>query len=229
MKTLRILAATSLLMAASMASANVIYTFYANGVTENYAQQGVAVFNFSNDGSSLSVTLTNTVVPTAATQSQISGLSFVFSSSPTAMTLLSVVAPQVIDCTNSSSPCPPGAGTSPYGWGTTMNGATATMGAGFDGTSFGYQPYGIVNASYLSIPGGGQLDSPSNNPLLVGPVTFNFSLTGLGFAPEIGGVVFAFGDPIFAPAAVPEPQSLLLVSLGLLAAAWSSRFRRRPV
>jgi len=74
------------------------------------------------------------------------------------------------------------------------------------------------------------LDTPSNNPLLVGPVTVNFALTGMSFAPEVGSVVFAFGDPIevgaLATAAVPEPQSLALVSLGLTATGWNLRRQR---
>ncbi len=54
--------------------ANVQYTFYASGVTESYAQEGTAVFSFSNDGSSLSITLTDTVDPTTAVLSSITGL-----------------------------------------------------------------------------------------------------------------------------------------------------------
>lgn len=69
-----------------------------------------------------------------------------------------------------------------------------------------------------------------NNPLLVGPVTFNFALTGMSFAPEVSSVVFAFGDPIevgaLATAPVPEPQSLALVSPGLTATGWNLRRQR---
>jgi hypothetical protein len=223
MKSIRAIVGAGLLCVASLASANIQYTFYASGVTENYAQQGTAIFSFANDGSSLSITLINTVNPTSAIQSEISGLSFAFSIAPTSMSLVSVTPSLVIDCSNSANPCPPGAGSSPYGWGTTLAGGGATLGAGFDGTSYAYEPYGIVNANYLSTPGG--LATPSNNPLLVGPVTFSFALTGLTFAPEIGSVVFAFGDPDFQPAAVaiPEPQSLALFALALLVAGWASR------
>ena len=85
-----------------------------------------------------------------------------------------------------------------------------------------------MNANYVSSGGAGGLGTPSNNPLLVGPVTFNFALTGLHFAPEVSGVVFAFGDPVFldGPVAVPEPGSLALLSIALLALAWGSRFRK---
>lgn len=212
MRTMRNLVGAGMLAVTSLASANVDYTFYASGVTENFAQQGIAFLSFADDGSTLAVTLTNTVNPTVATLSEISGLSFVMSFAPTTMTLVSVNAAAVIDCTNTSSPCGPGAGSSPYGWGSTLLGGLLTMGSGFDGAAFAYQPYGIVNANYVSVAGGGQLDTPSTNPHLVGPVTFNYALTGMAFAPEVAAVVFAFGDPVFAPAAlaVPEPQSRAL-------------------
>src|SRR6478609_4434984 len=111
-----------LVLACSNSFANVVYTFNANGFTENYAQQGTAVFDFSNDGSTLSITLTDTVNPTEAILSEISGIQFILSSAPSAMTLTSVSATAIIDCTNSASPCPPGDGSSPYGWGTASSG-----------------------------------------------------------------------------------------------------------
>ena len=219
MKIRQVAVAAALLVASSLASANVQYTFYASGVTESYSQQGTALFNFSNDGSSLSITLTDTVDPTAAVLSSITGLQFGLSSVPTGMSLTSVTAAQVVDCTNSSSPCPPGSGSSPYGWGSMATGSGFALGAGFDGSSFSYQPYGIVNANYLATGG---LGDPASNPLLVGPVTFNFALSGLRYAPEVNSVVFEFGDPI-SITAVPEPQSLALLAAGLLAAGWISR------
>src|SRR6266576_1804427 len=128
MRAPQILVGAALMMATSLASANVVYTFYASGITENYAQQGTAVFSFADDGSSLSITLTDTVSPTSAIQSEISGLAFTFSFAPTTMSLASVSAAQVIDCSNSSSPCPPGDGSSPYGWAATLSGGLAALG-----------------------------------------------------------------------------------------------------
>ena len=206
------------------AIANVQYKFYADGVTEDFSQQGTALFSFSNDGSALSITLTDTVQPTAAVLSSITGLQFSLSSSPTAISLTSVSTTSVVDCSNTSSPCPPGAGSSPYGWGTVATGSDVALGAGFDGSSFSYQPYGIVNASYLSPGGPGGLGDPAVNPLLVGPVTFTFALSGLAYAPQVNSVVFEFGDPT-PLRAVPEPQSLLLLALGLIAAGWVTRRR----
>ncbi len=222
MKTQQLIVAVGFALASSLAVADVQYTFYANGVTESYSQQGRAVFDFSNDGSSLSITLTDTVVPTAAVLSSITGLQFGFSSAPAGMSLTSVTATQVIDCTNSSNPCPPGSGSSPYGWGAMFSGSGFSLGAGFDGNAFSYEPFGIVNANYVSPGGPGGLGNPAVNPLLVGPVTFNFALTGLQYAPEVNSVVFAFGDPVNI-AAVPEPRSLALLAVGLIAAGWVSR------
>ena len=226
MKALQFSIAAGLALASSLASANVQYTFYASGVTESYSQQGMALFNFSNDGSSLSVTLADTVDPTAAVLSSITGLQFGLSSAATGISLTSIIAAQVVDCTNSASPCPAGGGSSSYGWGAMQSGSGFALGAGFDGSSFSYQPYGIINANYVSPGGAGGLGEPASNPLLVGPVTFNFALTGLRFAPEVNSVVFAFGDPSFlavTDASVPEPQSLALLAAGLLAAGWVSR------
>lgn len=227
MKPLQIACAAALLCTAQLAVANVQYTFYANGVTENYSQQGSALFNFSNDGTSLSITLTDTVSPTAAIISEITGLDFTMSTAPTSISLVSVTGGSVVDCTNSASPCPPGTGSSPYGWGALGFANSAALGAGFDGTGFSYQPYGIVNTNYLSAVGSGQLDSPSTNPLLVGPVTFTFALTGMPYAPEVSSVVFKFGDPISLDSRqpIPEPKSLALFAAALLAAGFVSRRR----
>lgn len=226
MKQLSLVVAVALLCTSQVVTANVQYTFYANGVTENYSQQGSALFNFSNDGSSLSITLTDTVSPTPAIISEITGLDFTMSTAPTGISLVSVTGGSVVDCTNSASPCPPGSGSSPYGWGVLGSSNGAALGAGFDSTGFSYQPYGIVNTNYLSAVGSGQLDAPSTNPLLVGPVTFTFALTGMPYAPEVNSVVFKFGDPVDLPSRVPEPESLALFAAALLAAGFVSRRRR---
>jgi hypothetical protein len=224
----RAIATAVFLVSSTLASATVTYTFMADGFTESYAQQGSAVFVFSDDGSSLSITLTDTVSPTESIQSEISGLMFAFSSAPTSIALTSVSTTAIIDCTNSANPCPAGEGTSPFGWGTTSSGGSIMLGAGYDGSTFAYQPYGIVNENYISVLGDGGLATPSNNPLLIGPVTFNFALTGLRFAPEVNSVVFAFGDPILTAAVtVPEPGTIALLGVALLALALQGQRKRR--
>jgi hypothetical protein len=167
------------------------------------------------------------VSPTADILSELDGLTFGFSQAPSSITLTGVAPASVIDCTNSTNPCPSGSGAFPYGWGTTFGGGSAALAAGFDsGTdTFGYQPYGIVNANYTSPGDGTGLSSAANNPLLVGPVTFTFLATGLDSVPMVTGVSFDFGTRPTALAAVPEPAPLALLGAGLFA-AWFTRRRR---
>ena len=150
----KVLAAVGLALAASCASASVTYTFTADGVTDSNAQQGTAVFVFSDDGSQLALTLTDNVNPTSFIASELDGFTFSLSQAPTTQSLLSVSAQSVINCTGiSGSTCPAGGGSSPYGYGSVLNGDEITLGAGFTGSGFSYHPYAIVNASYIA-PGG---------------------------------------------------------------------------
>jgi PEP-CTERM motif len=218
------------LMAASAATAGIISTWTANGVTEGVAQRGTAVFNFISP-TQLSITLTDDVVPTALIASILDGLVFTLSNAPSGQSLGSVGATAIVNCTNSTTPCPPGGGSSPYGWGTTLSGNTLTLGAGFSGGTFGYHPYGIVNSNYSAPGGNGGLSNNQHNPLLIGPVTFDITLTGLTSIPDIVGVSFLFGTVPNAQTGggtsgdIPEPQSLALVGLGLLILGSFSRRR----
>jgi PEP-CTERM motif len=227
---LKLIFTVAMVLFSTATVASVTYTWTADGITESVAQQATAVFNFSSRDS-LTITLTNNVAPTTFITSEVDGLLFRLTSMPATATLESISAPSVINCTSGVTPCPPGTGSTPYGWGTTLSGLDFALGAGFSGGGFSYHPYGIVNQSY----NGAGLSDPLFNPLLVGPVTFTFALTGLDFIPEVSSATFLFGrvpngvDGRDPPSAVPEPQSLALLGLGLLAAAWTSHRKRRPV
>jgi len=230
-KILLMAASAALALGSAAASATAITsTFTASGVTDSVSQQATAQFSFLN-ANTLSITLTDNVSPTADLLSELVGLTFSFSSAPTDVQLTQIVPTSIVDCTSSKSPCPTGSGTYPYGWGGTLNGSQLSIGAGFDGTSlFAHQPYGIVNANYTAPGGDTGLSSAANNPLLIGPVTFTFGITGLESIPEIMGVSFAFGtQPANSQpgvAAVPEPRPVALLGIGLVG-IWLVRRRRR--
>jgi len=246
----KLLVALGLLLGAATASATVTYTFVADGVTNSVSQQATAVFAFNDDATSLSITLTDNVDPTEFIASELDGLLFTLTETPTSQTLLSVTPQSVINCNGVAGPttsCPAGEGTSPYGWGSTLSGASIALGAGFTGSGFSYHPYAIVNENYVASGGNGGLSNSQHNPLLVGPVTFTFSLAGLNFVPEISSVTFLFGtvpdaqqgdctgascdppctDGNCGDQNVPEPPLVALYGLVLVSAAWASRRRLR--
>lgn len=250
MKARRTLVALGLLLSTSVASATVTYTFTADGVTDSVAQQGTAIFAFSDDATTLQITLIDNVDPTGHIASELDGLLFTLTQAPTSQTLLSVTPQSVINCNGIAGPtssCPAGTGSSPYGWGSTLSGADFSFGAGFTGSGFSYHPYAIVNDNYVAPGGNGGLSNGQHNPLLVGPVTFSFALTGLSSVPEISSVTFLFGTvpdsqdgqcvgdscddppctdgPNCGDQGVPEPHPTALLGLALLSAVWISRRR----
>jgi hypothetical protein len=247
MRILKLVAALGMALAAAGASATILsYTFTANGVTDSVSQAGTAVFTFDTQNlGTFTVQLTDNVDPTSKIPSELDGFEFSFSGGPSVLSLTSVVAQSVINCNGSSgSSCPAGDGSSPYGWGVTLSGDDATLGAGFKNGGFSYHPYGIVNANYVAPGGNGGLSNAQHNPLLIGPVTFTFTVTGLQTIPEISNVTFLFGTvpdaqdgtctsgancPQHDPPTLPEPRMLALLGLALMSMAWVSRARLRRV
>src|SRR5947209_4792294 len=143
-KTLLVAAATS--AACSTASANMIFTFSANGMSESIAQQGTAVFDFA-DPSHLAVTLTNNVNPTQFLISELDGLDFTLGGSATGINLdsVSVASGNVVNCTGAvSAPCPAGTGSDPFGWSASGAGSSFSFGAGTVGST---HPFHIINSN----------------------------------------------------------------------------------
>ena len=255
MNTRAIAVALGLLVGAPTASATLMeFHFTADGVTDSASQQATAVFTFDPDKlGSFTITLTDTVTPTAKIASELDGFEFAFSQAqtPSSLSLTSVSPASVVDCSQ-GAPCLDVSPTtsSPYGWGTTLTGADAALGAGFTGGGFSYHPYAIVNSIYEAPGGNGGVSNPQHNPLLVGPVTFTFNVGGLDGVPDISSVMFLFGTvPDSQPGTpctngdctdltdvtdvtditdvtVPEPQTLALLGLGLLSVGLLSRRKR---
>lgn len=225
-KSIELAVAATFLVFSSIASANIMYTWNADGMTENTSQQATAIFDFT-DASSFTITLMNNVDPTESILSELDGILFSFSEAPATLTLTSVSPFGVIDCTSSSTaPCAPGSGSNPYGWGATNNAGAITLGAGYSDSTgdFAYHPYGIVNQKYNP----GQLGDPAYNPLLTGPVKFAFQMTWndniLPSVPEVTSATFLFGKAPDEIRGIPEPNSLALIGAGLLAlVAFSTR------
>jgi hypothetical protein len=213
-----------------------------------------ATAEFTWIGSTLQLRLTNDVDGISKTIQELSGFTFILSGSPT-LASMSGSADGSVNCIGvaAGSSClvdtadvdpfatPPdlaGNGTPPTGWAALPSYALFTFGAG--GGS--WKPYGIVNDSIVGSGNNGNTGNPEHNPMLLGPVTFDFVFNGFARTPTITGVQFYWGtggehrsgslctgvdcgDPSGDPT-VPEPQTLALFGLALLGMAAFTRRRR---
>jgi hypothetical protein len=216
--------------------ANVIYDF--QGGTPGSAQSAFAEFNFS-DANHFALTLTNQSFMTSIS-SILDDFHFDLSGTPTSLSLDSIFATGGQEtCTTTTGP-PPHVTTCSNDPNTD---ATGTWGAFLtanhvDMFSNGTQihPFGIANGTFITNASMDGLSNPQHNPVLMGPVTFDFTLTGLTDIPTISNVDFTFGtqpDHIpgvqctdCQPLILPEPGTLALLALGLI--ALGGAFRRRP-
>jgi hypothetical protein len=237
MKKLLVASALGLGLATSAAFADVVYTFGTSGGLSS--QQATATFDFS-DANTLTLTLANTgnIVNIA---SILDDFHFDLTGTPTDASLGTATdtggretcttsvgpPPHVTACSNNSDTDATGL------WTLSLAGVHIDMDA--NGSSL--HPFGIVNDSFITnAGGGGGLTNPQHNPVLLGPVVFEITFSGLTTIPGISNVVFSFGTvPDFVNGQCtsdnncqplqesPEPQSVLLVAMGLAGLIYSRR------
>lgn len=215
-----------------------------------------ATADFSWTGSTLTLILSNDTNGISKTLQELTGITFILSGSPTLQsggvtasalgTVNCIGIAKGDSCDVDNTPVDPfgtppdlaSPGAAPTGWAALPSYALFTFGAG--GGS--WKPYGIVNDTVVGSGNNGNTSNPEHNPMLLGPVTFDFLFDPLFAPPTITGVQFYWGtggehrsaslctspecgipsgDP---PAPVPEPQTLALLGLGVLAMAG---FRRQ--
>lgn len=218
-----------------------------------------ATAEFTWTGNTLDLRLSNTTDSIDKIIQELTGITFVLSDNPQ---LLSVSGSSAgsMNCTGvaAGAPCsfdatpvdpfgaPPdvdGNGAAPDGWGLLPNYALFTFAAGVGS----FKPYGIVNDSIVGTGSNGGTSNPQHNPMLLGPVDFQFVFASLTEPPMISGVQFywgtggdhrtgvlcATGDCPTAleddPPTVPEPRTLALLGVSLLAMVVGMRRARRTL
>ena len=215
--------------------------------------------DFTWNGNTLELVLTNDTDGISKTIQELTGITFFLSGSPTfesvtgsalggAVSCIGVAAGTscLTDGTVYAGPIDPfgtppdlaSNGTSPSGWSAVQGYALYTYGAG--GGS--WKPWGIVNDTVVGSGNNGNTGNPTHNPMLLGPVDFDFLFTGFVTPPTITGVEFYWGsggdhrsgvlcvngdcpNPRLLQT-VPEPGTVALLGVALFGFAWFTRGRR---
>jgi hypothetical protein len=198
-----------------------------------------ATAEFTWSGNTLGLRLSNTTASIDSVLQELTGITFVLSGAPSLQAVSGssegsvncVGVPANTPCTFDSTPVNPfgdpvdlsADGTTPTGWAFLPSYALFTFAAG----NGSFQPYAIVNDRVV---GTGGTSGARNNPLLLGPVDFQFVFGSLTEAPMISGVQFYWGtggdhrsgvrsaaNLDSRVAQVPEPSMPALLGLSLLA------------
>jgi len=215
--------------------------------------------DFTWNGNTLELVLTNDTDGVSKTIQELTGINFILSGSPTLQSVTGSALGGAVSCIGvaagascltdgtvyagpidpfSTPPDLANNGTSPTGWSSLPGYALFTFGAG--GGS--WKPWGIVNDSVVGSGNMGNTGNPTHNPMLLGPVEFDFVFADFVTPPNITGVEFYWGSggdhrsgvlcvngdcPNPREQNLPEPGTVTLLGVALFGLAWFTRGRRR--
>ncbi len=211
-----VVAAVLVLGLASVATADQIFTTPAGAVNPLTGQAVSATADFSQSGSTLTLTLTNTLLGINSAGQLLTGITFTLSDGSGV-----VLNSQTGDLINiASNGAVTDLGTVALGWGFGSTGsntfemcvictggvtASATPEQGIVGPG----PYGTANSSILG--------NGPHNPFVNQSAVFTFNVPS---NETVSSVAFSFGTQPGSNVPTPEPSTLLLLGTGLCALAW---------